>query len=67
VLPLLPVKLESSEVGTPGVVVNHTVHVNNLDSFLHSQPCTIEKQKKNSVDRSKSMTNIFVLEIAHYA
>jgi hypothetical protein len=53
VLPLLPVKLESSEVCTPGVVVNHTVHVTNLDSFLHSKPHTIVKQTKHSVDCSK--------------
>jgi hypothetical protein len=54
VLPLLTVKLESSEVGTPGVVVNHTVHINDLDSFLHGKPCTIVRQTKHSMDCSRT-------------
>jgi hypothetical protein len=53
-LPLLPVKLESSEVGTLGMVVNHTVHVSKLDSFLHSKPRTVVKQTKHSMDHLKN-------------
>jgi hypothetical protein len=53
VLPLLPAKLESSEVGTPGAVVNHYIHVNDLDAFLGSKPHTFVKQTTHSVDCSK--------------
>jgi hypothetical protein len=53
VLPFFPVKVESSEVCTPCVVVNHTIHANDLDTFLRSKPRTFVKQTKHSVDRSK--------------
>ncbi len=46
-------KLESSEVGAPGVMVSHTIHVNDLDTFLHSKPRTVVKQTKHSMDCSK--------------
>jgi hypothetical protein len=40
-------------VGTPGVVVNHTIHVSDLNTFLRSKPHTFVKQTKHSVDHSK--------------
>jgi hypothetical protein len=49
VLPLLPVKVESSGVGTPCIVVNHSIHANDLDTFLHSKTRTFVKKTKHSM------------------
>jgi hypothetical protein len=52
-LPLLHVKSEASEVDNPTSVINHTIHVSDLDTFLHSKPRCFMKQSKHNVDRPK--------------
>jgi hypothetical protein len=52
-LSLLPVKSEASEVDMISSVINHTIHVSELDTFIRSKPHCFMKQSKHNVDRSK--------------
>jgi hypothetical protein len=69
VLPLLPDKVDSSEVYTPGVVVNHTVHINDLNSFLHciASPAILLSRQSTMWIIRKIIITIFVLAVAHFA
>jgi hypothetical protein len=53
VMPPLPVNSEASELDYPTAVINHIIHVNDLDMFLRSKPCCLIKQMKHNVDHSK--------------
>jgi hypothetical protein len=70
VLPLLLVTLESSEVGTPGVVVNHTIHVSDLNTFLRStcvaSHTLLSSRQSTAWIIQRSTSAVFVLAVAHF-